>query len=129
MRAALDRQRTNAAMCRSCPHFYRPNPTTSACRVRGGTVTLADCSTGVACPKGWHTRKDQIRWWGFLWWGVPAPRRVVLSVQGVKLREPLPGCGCLVWLKALTDRLGLSERVGHALAEVLETYGALLRRL
>lgn len=92
-------------------------------------MTLADCSTGVACPKGWHTRDGKVRWKWFLWWGVPAPRRVVLSVQGVKLREPLPGCGCLVRLKALTDRWGLSERVGHALAEVLETYGALLRRL
>lgn len=92
-------------------------------------MTMELCALGTACPKGWHTTGQQIRWWGLHWWGVPAPRRVVLSVAGVKLREPLPGCGCLVRLKALTDKLGLTDVVESALGEVLSTYGALLRRL
>jgi hypothetical protein len=119
-KAAGEVARTNKAMCAACG--WRDGGT---CRKAGHTLTGVAVAEGLLCPLGRHTtvaKGGVVTWRWLRWWGVPGPVRVELAVKGVKLRrgEELPGCGCLVWLKAWAERHGVAEEVGRLAAVCLE---------
>jgi hypothetical protein len=128
--AGRDVARTNKAMCAACG--WRDGQT---CRKGGGeghTLTAVAVAEGLLCPLGRHTtvaKGGVVTWWWQRWHGVPEPVRAELSVRGVKLRggQPLPGCGCLVWLKAAAERMGVEQEVA-ALAGVVMEWWAGVRR-
>lgn len=116
-KAAGEVARTNKAMCAACG--WRDGQT---CRRAGHTLTAVAVAEGLLCPLGRHTtvaKGGVVTWRWLRWWGVPGPVRVELAVKGVKLRrgEELPGCGCLVAVKAWAERAGVAEEVGQ-LAEL-----------
>jgi hypothetical protein len=116
-KAAVDAGRTNKAMCAACG--WRQGAT---CGRSGHMITAETVHQGVHCPLGRHTvaeRGGVVEWFGMRWHGVPAPVRVELAVRGVKLRggQELPGCGCLVAVKAWAERHGVAQEVGQ-LAEL-----------
>ena len=119
-------RRTNAAMCRACRHYGAD----STCRESGAPVTITHerCSVGD-CPRGRHTRNGQVTWLKMLWHGVPEPLRWVLLYRRVAIASPLPGCGCSVMLRRLTDRLGLTSAVEAAVGEVRAAVKMLAARI
>ena len=118
--AGRDVARTNKAMCAACP--WRDGGT---CRKGGHTLTAVAVAEGMLCPLGRHTTVERggvVTWWWQRWHGVPEPVRAELSVRGVKLArgEPLPGCGCLVWLKSAAERAGVEQEVAALAGVVME---------
>ncbi len=125
---AMDAGRTNKAMCTACG--WRKGQT---CGWSGHMITAETVHQGVHCPLGRHTvaeRDGVVVWMGLRWHGVPEPVRVELAVRGVKLRggQPLPGCGCLVWLKLWAERMGGAAEVA-ALAGVCVEWIAGVRQM
>ena len=93
---------TSAAMCAACPHAGLV-----MCLVDGKALTTH--ARAVDCPKGRHPSDGVVRWLGVKWYGVPFPIRWWLNrKQLVSNPDRLPGCGCIRFLKDLTDKLGLT---------------------
>lgn len=103
-----DVAKTNAAICRRCPHHGG-----SMCLLDGQRYTRTVRPASNPCPLGKHTTDGVVRWMGIRWYGVPAPLRWF----GPLRRYRLPGCGCIVPLKLAFG--WLAERRLLALAIVL----------
>ena len=108
-KAAEDQAATRAGMCLSCPYSSRDGRgAVVGCLINGQPLRLAVRSGASRCPMGWWPDAEgRVRWRGFLWWGVPFPKRLGLhawswATKGRLAR--LPGCGCLVGLKAAAER-------------------------
>lgn len=121
-------RRTNAAMCAVCPSRKVDIVGATACAAGPKPVPLTWEGLG-ACPRGRHTKNGIVRWWGIHWYGVPAPLRWMIIGRGVvKLNGPLPGCGCLVRLRSITDRLGLTPLVERLTEELRAATISILSR-
>ena len=65
-----DVAKTNAAICRRCPHHGG-----SMCLLDGQRYTRTVRPASNPCPLGKHTTDGVVRWMGIHWYGVPAPLR------------------------------------------------------
>lgn len=130
------------AMCLTCPYFaadpaHAHGQSWGQCR-RHDTGVQEMVATGVTINgRPFESRCDRhpsadgrVKWRGFWWYGVPGPLRARIKAKWPdKHPEKLPGCGCLVALKAIAARLRISAWADHAAATVLAEYEQLLRRL
>lgn len=91
--------RVRAAMCAACQHGGALGGATVECRVSGRPIA-EHVRGGAVCPVGAHPKGGVLTWLGILWYGVPMPIRVALRD---KLSGPLPGCGCVKFLKDLYE--------------------------
>ena len=102
---------TNAAVCTACTLRVAGRP--QRCGVSGRPCSVE--ARGGTCPKGRHVGEDGrvpspvggTR--GLSWWA-----RVKLDVTGAYpgAVERLPGCGCVDWLKRMSERLSAWSRRG-----------------
>jgi len=91
---------TKYAICRQCKHYDD-----GQCK-HGEPFPVRLTYDGHPCPLGVHPDPDGIvRWFGLRWYGVPYPVRLAMVYDGqIKRAKDLPGCGCIVALKQLTER-------------------------
>lgn len=87
-------------ICANCNH-HTPN----ICSV--SMHPLESHINGRTCPLRKHPDANGwIRWCGIRWIGLPLPVRLWLSLRfWDALYMDTPGCGCILWLKRLWNRL------------------------
>jgi hypothetical protein len=101
-------QSERAAMCLTCWQRRGDGTTGDLCGVT--RLTIGAHVAGKACPKRKHPEGGLIRWLGVQWAGVPWPVRVWLhATSKLSAIDSLPGCGCVLAVKTLFQRLGHSE--------------------
>lgn len=95
-----------AMMCAACPERHG----VTICTANGRS--LASNIKENTCPLNSFPRNGQVAWGGLQWWGVPAPIRWAARtwlgraiLGGIPRPGTLPGCGCIVPLKAAWERI------------------------
>lgn len=100
--------RTDVLLCAICPHARAGG--FHACTISGQPLVF-ESAGGVLrsrdCPLGEHSdASGRVRWFGLLWRGIPAPRRIMFTwpiraIWGLPpLTSAIPGCGCIIAAKA-----------------------------
>lgn len=96
-----------AAMCDHCLAARKDaDGWAVACTVSGRPLT-DHAYAGLPCPRGHHPdARGRLRWMGVTWWGIPFPLRWWRwatrwnELEPRDVLERMPGCGCIVALKA-----------------------------
>lgn len=92
--------RTRTIICASCKHADDH----AACTIDGHPIGWH--VQGGKCPKGKQAdHYGHVRWLGVKWLGIPRPVRWWHNLTEKLQWDQVPGCGCILWLKRIWNRL------------------------